>query len=71
MDKNFQSFRHGESEFYDMYRRLLDRPESFGKTENEQVAAYFVEVEKVRKYVRGTETDNFPTIESGKVVQSQ
>jgi len=30
-----KTFRHGESEFYDLYRRLLDRPQLFGKTEEE------------------------------------
>jgi hypothetical protein len=28
----YKAFRHGESEFYDTYRRLLDRPETFGQT---------------------------------------
>jgi hypothetical protein len=28
--ERYQAFRHGESEFYDLYRRLLDQPETFG-----------------------------------------
>src|SRR4051812_31552194 len=36
IENNFKAFRHGESEFYDLYRRLLDRPSSFGTTEEKQ-----------------------------------
>lgn len=63
VDKNYKEFRHGESEFYDTYRRLLDRPESFGETEREQIDRYFQEVEKIRRMVRNAETDNLPNIE--------
>ncbi|MBE4910184.1 DUF4231 domain-containing protein [Bacillus luteolus] len=66
VDKNFKSFRHGESEFYDLYRRLLDRPSSFGKNEIEQIENYFIEVETIRKFVRNAETDNMPSIEDTK-----
>ena len=34
VDANFKAFRYGESEFYDTYRRMMDRPESFGATED-------------------------------------
>lgn len=67
IENNFKAFRHGESEFYDTYRRMLDRPESFGSDEKEQMDNYFVEVEQIRKYVRNAETDNFPLIEDSKV----
>lgn len=63
VDRNFKSFRHGESEFYDLYRRLLDRPTSFGQDESTQIEAYFMEVETIRKFVRNSETDNMPTVE--------
>ena len=66
VDANFKAFRYGESEFYDAYRRLLDRPESFGKTEDEQLQGYFDVVESVRKYIRNAEIDNLPTIEQVK-----
>ena len=32
VEENYKAFRHGESEYYDLYRRLLDRPNSFGDT---------------------------------------
>jgi hypothetical protein len=63
VENNLKAFRHGESEFYDLYRRLLDRPLSFGDTEDKQLENYFAEVETIRRYVRNAETDNFPTIE--------
>jgi hypothetical protein len=59
----YKAFRHGESEFYDTYRRLLDRPESFVADENSQIKKYFEEVELIRRYVRNAETDSLPTIE--------
>lgn len=63
IENNFKAFRHGESEFYDLYRRLLDRPKSFGDDEEKQIENYFIEAEKIRRYVRNAETDNFPMIE--------
>jgi hypothetical protein len=66
IENNYKAFRNGESEFYDLYRRLLDRPQSFGSTESKQIENYFIEVEKIRKIVRGAETDNFPMIEDTK-----
>jgi hypothetical protein len=63
VDANFKAFRYGESEFYDTYRRMLDRPESFGTTEAIQLATYFDSVENIRKYIRNAEIDNLPTIE--------
>jgi hypothetical protein len=66
VENNYKAFRHGESEFYDLYRRLLDRPASFGSSEKEQIDNYFNEVEKIRKAVRIAETDNFPMVEDNK-----
>ena len=66
VDKNFNAFRSGESEFYDVYRRMLDRPYTFGLSEGEQLNSYFETVEIIRKNVRKAETDNLPTVEDGK-----
>jgi len=63
IENNFKAFRQGESEFYDLYRRLLDRPKSFGVTEDDQIEKYFIEAENIRRFVRNAETDNFPMIE--------
>lgn len=62
IEKNFKAFRHGESEVYDLYRRLLDQPNTFGNSEDEQLKTYFNEVEIIRKYVRSAETDNLPML---------
>lgn len=66
VDANYKAFRQGESDFYDNYRRLLDRPASFGATEDEQINAYFDAVENLRKYVRNAEIDNLPSVEQVK-----
>lgn len=66
IENNFKAFRHGESEFYDLYRRLLDRPISFGATEEKQLETYFIEVENIRRAVRIAETDNLPMIDDNK-----
>lgn len=71
VDKNFQAFRSGESDFYDLRRRLLDRPKSFGANENEQIERYATEVEALRKFVRNSETDNAPVFESAKAQSGQ
>lgn len=63
IENNFKAFRHGESEFYDLYRRLLDRPKTFGETEETQLENYFKEVDFIRRSVRLAETDNFPMID--------
>lgn len=56
-----KAFRHGESEFYDLYRRLLDRPKMFGDNETTQIDTYFAEVEKIRRLVRNSETESLPS----------
>jgi hypothetical protein len=66
IENNFKAFRHGESEFYDLYRRLLDRPNCFGATEEKQLETYFIEVENIRRAVRIAETDNLPMIDDNK-----
>ena len=64
--ENYRAFREGESSFYDTYRRLLDRPHTFGSTEADQVSKYMDEVENLRKLIRNAETDNTPSLEQAK-----
>lgn len=66
---NMKAFRHGESEFYDLYRRMLDRPKTLGATEEEQVDKYLLEVEQIRRIVRNAETDSLPAIDKAKVAE--
>lgn len=63
VDLNYRAYRQGESNFYDLYRRMLDRPESFGKTEEERLSSYFEQVESLRANVRNAEIDNTPALE--------
>lgn len=66
VDANHKAFRQGESEFYDTYRRMLDRPETFGRTENKRLDRYFDAVENLRKFIRNAEIDNLPSLEETK-----
>jgi Protein of unknown function (DUF4231) len=70
VEQNFKAFRLGESEFYDTYRRLLDSPTSFGKTEPEQIDAYFEQVRIIRKGVRSAETDTYAGLEELRQAQA-
>lgn len=63
IESNYRAFRDGESDFYDLYRRFLDRPQLFGESEDDQLAAYFERVDIVRQLVRSAETDNLPSVE--------
>jgi len=59
-EQNYKAFRLGESGYYDLRRQMLDRPHSFGETEDAQLEKYFVQVEEIRRRVRDAEIDNFP-----------
>ncbi len=63
VDSNFRTWREGESNFYDFYRRMLDRPHMFGESEEQQLAAYFDAVENLRSFIRNREIDNTPSVE--------
>jgi hypothetical protein len=62
VENHYKAYRNGESEFYDLYRRLLDRPEYFGRDGESQLEKYFIEAERLRKMVRNQETDSIPTL---------
>jgi len=63
VEVNYKAFRDGESDYYDLYRRMLDRPRAFGESESEQIDRYLEQVELVRRVVRSAETENFPSVE--------
>ena len=66
VEESFKAFRHGESEFYDMYRRLLDRPSAFGDSEEHQLEKYFQDVESLRRFIRNAETKNLATLDEAR-----
>lgn len=66
IEDNLKAYRHGESEFYDLVRRLLDMPKVFGDDEADQLERYFEEVERVRRFVRNAETDNLGTLDEAR-----
>lgn len=64
-DQVYQAYRQSESEFYDLYRRMLDRSYTFGKTPEEQLETYFTQVEQVRQTARRREiSEYFPTFDA-------
>lgn len=63
VEQNYKAFRLGESEFYDLYRKLLDRPKTFGNSEDEQIGKYIEETAIIRRNIRNAEIDNLPNIE--------
>lgn len=63
VESHYKAFRHGESEFYDLYRRLLDQPSTFGATETDQLSTYFELTDRLRRFIRTAETDNLPAVE--------
>jgi hypothetical protein len=65
-DKAFAAFRKAESNYYDLMRDMLDRPEVMGgKTEAENMSLYLEKVRKLREEARGLEiAEYFPSIES-------
>lgn len=66
VEQNFKAFRQGESAYYDLRRRMLDRPRSFGDTEEAQLDRYFSAVEELRQNIRDAEINNFPGSEVSK-----
>ena len=66
VEDNLKAYRHGESEFYDLVRRLLDQPDSFGDNQSEQINVYFEEVARIRRFVRNAETDNLGTLDDAR-----
>lgn len=66
IEGNYKAFRNGESDFYDVYRQMLDEPKSFGETEDQQIENYVKQAAIVRKLVRNAEINNFPTLEDVK-----
>ena len=63
VEQNFKNFRLGESEYYDIRRRLLDQPQRFGKSEKEQLDSYFSLVESVRHEMRIREVDGIASFD--------
>ncbi|MDX8347317.1 hypothetical protein SLH49_04885 [Cognatiyoonia sp. IB215446] len=63
VEQNYKSFRLGESEFYDLRRRLLDMPHKLGENESDQIKNYFEQVEAIRSDMRLREVDGIASFE--------
>lgn len=63
IEQNYKNYRLGESEFYDLRRRLLDMPHKLGANEDEQIKRYFELVEAIRADMRIREVDGIASFE--------
>jgi len=63
VEHNYKSFRLGESDFYDLRRKLLDMPKQLGETEEEQILKYFELVAEIRENMRLREVDGIPSFD--------
>jgi hypothetical protein len=63
VEQNFKNYRLGESEYYDIRRRLLDQPYRLGTDEREQVDNYFTLVETLRQDMRTREVDGIASFD--------
>ncbi len=68
IEENYRAFRHGESEFYDLFRRILDRPKAFGSDSQAQLESYLIETETIRRFVRHAETNNMATLDEARQI---
>ena len=63
VEQNYKNYRLGESEYYDIRRRLLDQPHRFGEAEPEQIDRYFTLVESMRHNMRTREVDGIASFD--------
>jgi hypothetical protein len=63
IEQNYKNYRLGESEYYDIRRRLMDQPDRFGENEKEQIDRYFTLVESIRHDMRTREVDGIASFD--------
>ena len=68
IEENYRAFRHGESEFYDLFRRILDRPAALAEKVDGRLDAYLVETETIRRFIRNSETNNMATLDEARLL---
>lgn len=68
IEDNYKAFRHGESEYYDLYRRLLDSPQVSDGEIDDVIGKYIAETETIRRFVRNAETSNLATLDEAKSI---
>ncbi|MFM7165560.1 MAG: hypothetical protein ACKO3T_09960, partial [Planctomycetaceae bacterium] len=66
IEDNHKAFRHGESEYHDLYRRLLDNSALPRDSVNATIDSYIAETESIRRFVRNAETSNLATLDEAK-----
>lgn len=62
VERNYQSFRTAESEFYDLRRSFLDNPLKNTSNMDEAIDDFFESVSRLRILARKEEIDNSPSL---------
>ncbi|WML25657.1 hypothetical protein [Neobacillus sp. OS1-33] len=57
---NYKKFRLFESQVYDLVRRMIAYPESFGDKDEKRRIRFFEEIQKIREAGRNAEIENIP-----------
>ncbi len=71
VEQNYKNYRLGESDYFDLRRRLLDQPHLLADNTEEQIAEYFSSTEAIRRDMRNKEIDAIASFEEVKAsVQS-
>ncbi len=71
VEQNYKNFRLGESEYFDLRRRVLDQPHLLATDTEAQIAEYFSTTEAIRRDMRNKEIDSIASFEEVKAtVQS-
>lgn len=63
VEQNYKNYRLGESDYYDLRRRLLDQPYKIADSEEEQINRYFSDTEIIRRDMRNREIDSTASFE--------
>lgn len=66
VEKNYQTFRSAESEFYDLRRDFIDNAYKNRSNMDSEIDKYFEAVSKLRMMARREEIDNTPSLKEAK-----
>jgi hypothetical protein len=67
VEQNYKNYRIGESEYFDLRRRLLDQPYLLSKESEDQIDVYFSTTEAIRRDMRVKEVDSIASFEDVKL----
>jgi hypothetical protein len=71
VEQNYKNYRIGESEYFDLRRRLLDQPYLLSKESEDQIDVYFSTTEAIRRDMRVKEVDSIASFEDVKLAVNE